>query len=142
MFIWGFWASQLYILLWWLLLEGQPKTLAQVIFCEFCEISKNNSFYGTPLVTAPELCGNRVFPQNFHTRKLVEYTLFYAVKYTSLLQHLSSFKTSPFNWLNKKMIQLTKALYTFDACCTEFNIYTFILSLFLSCLWFYFQFDD
>ena len=28
----------------------------------------------------PKLCGNCVFPQNFHTMKLGEITVFYAVK--------------------------------------------------------------
>ena len=30
----------------------KKKTLAQVIFCEFCEISKNTFFHRTPLVAA------------------------------------------------------------------------------------------
>ena len=28
----------------------------------------------------PKLCGNRAFPQNFHTRKLDEITVFYAAE--------------------------------------------------------------
>ena len=31
----------------------KKETLAQVFSCEFCEISKNTSFYRTPLVAAP-----------------------------------------------------------------------------------------
>ena len=30
------------------------KVLAQVFSCEFCEISKNTFFYGTPLVAVSE----------------------------------------------------------------------------------------
>ena len=30
----------------------KEETLAQVFFCEFCEISKNNFFYRTPQVAA------------------------------------------------------------------------------------------
>ena len=33
----------------------KEKALAQVVSCEFCEISSNNSFYRTPLVAASEL---------------------------------------------------------------------------------------
>ena len=32
----------------------QTETLAQPFSCEFCEISKSTSFYGTPLVAASE----------------------------------------------------------------------------------------
>ena len=35
------------------------KTLTQVFFCEFCEISRNTFFHRTPLVAAPE--SNRYF---------------------------------------------------------------------------------
>ena len=32
----------------------KKEALAEVFFCEFCEISKNTFFYRTPLVVAPE----------------------------------------------------------------------------------------
>ena len=32
----------------------KKETLAQVFFCEFCEISKNTFFHGTPLVAASD----------------------------------------------------------------------------------------
>ena len=38
------------------------------------------------LVNRPKLCGNCAFPQNFHTRKLGEITLFYAVVMLQKLQ--------------------------------------------------------
>ena len=34
----------------------KKNTLAQVFSCEFCEISKNNYFYRTPLVATSGLC--------------------------------------------------------------------------------------
>ena len=34
----------------------------------------------TPQNHRPKLCGNCAFPKNFHTRKLGEITVFYAVK--------------------------------------------------------------
>ena len=34
----------------------------------------------------PKLCGNCAFPQNFHTRKLGEITVFYAVFITKAAQ--------------------------------------------------------
>ena len=37
----------------------KKKTLAQVFFCEFCEISKNTFFYRTPLVAASILVNFR-----------------------------------------------------------------------------------
>ena len=37
----------------------KEETLAQVFSCEFCEISKNIFFYGTPLVASFE-CRNNV----------------------------------------------------------------------------------
>ena len=35
----------------------EKETLAQVLSCEFCEISKNNFSYRTPLVAASVFCG-------------------------------------------------------------------------------------
>ena len=35
------------------LLPLLSESLAQVLFCEFCEISENKPFYRTPLVAAP-----------------------------------------------------------------------------------------
>ena len=34
----------------------KKETLAWVFSCEFCEISKNNLYYRTPLVTASDNC--------------------------------------------------------------------------------------
>ena len=33
----------------------KKETLAQVFYCEFCEISKNDFFYRTPLVAASDV---------------------------------------------------------------------------------------
>ena len=38
------------------------------------------------LVNRPKLCGNCAFPLNFHTKKLVEITVFYAVEVKSHFQ--------------------------------------------------------
>ena len=35
----------------------KKETLAQVSSCEFCEISKNTFFYGTPMVAASDQSG-------------------------------------------------------------------------------------
>ena len=35
----------------------KKETLAQVFFCEFCEISKNTFYYRTPLVAASVVIG-------------------------------------------------------------------------------------
>ena len=37
----------------------------------------------------PKLCGNCAFPQNFHTRKLGEITVFYAVKICLVTIHIN-----------------------------------------------------
>ena len=36
------------------------KTLAQVFYCEFCEISKNTFFHRIPLVAASEILNNKL----------------------------------------------------------------------------------
>ena len=38
----------------------KKETLAQVFFCQICEISRNNFFCRTPLVAAPASCLYRV----------------------------------------------------------------------------------
>ena len=51
----------------------------------------------------PKLCGNCVFHQNFHTRKLGEITVFYAVTGTAS-RLIKRFK----NWDFKKLKNITK----------------------------------
>ena len=38
-----------------------------------------HSWHENFVANRPKLCGNYAFPQNFHTRKLVEITVFFAV---------------------------------------------------------------
>ena len=50
----------------------------------------------------PKLCGNCAFPQNFHTRKLVQITVFFHSGYNNQKQNRNVFQPTARNLVKRK----------------------------------------
>ena len=68
----------------------------------------------------PKLCGNCAFPQIFHTRKLGENTVFYAVMY-SILEHIS-YLNKYFIYLNIVIKSMPKQPLQINFCSLKFHV--------------------
>ena len=78
------------------------ETLAQVFSCEFCEISKNTFFQGTPPVAASECSLSQVFWTNFckpNIETLQNKFTWKNLKFWEMLDLKTPINSSEKNWL-------------------------------------------